>query len=181
MAEFLDQGWIQVGALLVAMMVAWIGLRTARTAEKAAEAQLDAVHASVIGQAIDDYQRLGKDMATLVDWYRSTIEEGQDFIEVYRGDREGVEHVSSARRNVRLYFQKCAQLLSSGSISAKVFHAIAYKKGLNILNRVVIPLEQLKLQGEQQFFDENPEMKIYRTDKYKQCGDGKFTFERLNR
>lgn len=181
MIEFLTRDWIELGALLVAIVVAAIGLRTAKTAEKAAEAQLDAVHASAISQAIDDYQRLGPDMALLVDWYRSTIEADQDFLEVYRNNREAVDRVSSARRNVRLYFQKCAQLLSAGSISPKVFDVIAYKKGLNILNRLVIPLEQMKLDGKQRFFDENPEMKIYQTERYRKCGDGQFTFERLNR
>jgi hypothetical protein len=42
----------------------------------------DAVHASAISQAEEDYQRLGRDMETLVDWYRSTVEEGANFLEV---------------------------------------------------------------------------------------------------
>ncbi len=172
---------IELGTLAIALIVAWTGLRAGKTAEKAAEAQLDAVHASVIGTTIDDYQRLGRDMATLIDWYRETQSEGQNFLEVYASDRAGVDHISGARRNVRLYFQKCAQLLSSGSISPKVFHAIAYKKGLNVLHRIVIPLEHLKLRDEQSFFDENSEMKIYQAGKYQQWGDGLFTFERLNR
>ena len=181
MGEFITKDWIEIGALIIALIVAWTGLRAGRTAEKAANAQLDAVHASVIGQAIDDYQRLGRDMATLVDWYRSTLEDGTDFLQVYANDRDGVDHISGARRNVRLYFQKCAQLLSSDSISPKVFHAIAYKKGLNILHRIVIPLEQLKLLDERAFYESNPEMKIYLTRQYTQHGDGLFTFERLNR
>ena len=100
---------------------------------------------------------------------------------MYANDRAGVDHISGARRNVRLYFQKCAQLLSSGSISPKVFHAIAYKKGLNVLHRVVLPLEHLKLGDEQVFFEQNNEMKVYQSNQYKQWGDGLFTFERLNR
>ena len=135
----------------------------------------------MISQAIDDYQRLGRDMATLIDWYRDSKKEGRDFLEVYASDRAGVDHISGARRNVRLYFQKCAQLLNSGSISPKVFHAIAYKKGLNVLHRIVLPLEHMKLTDEQVFFDENAEMKIYQTCQYQQWGDGLFTFERLNR
>ena len=63
----------------IAILVAWTGLRAGKTAEKAAEAQLDAVHASVIGQAIDDYQRLGRDMATLIDWYRYDERRGTRF------------------------------------------------------------------------------------------------------
>ena len=179
MNELLTREWIELGALIIAMIVAWTGLRAGKTAKKAAEAQIDAVHASVIGRAIDDYQRLGRDLAALVDWYRSTIEDGTEFLEVYASDRDGVDHISGARRNVRLYFQKCAQLLSSESISPRVFHAIAYKKGLNVLNRIVIPVEQLKLQDNQGFFDENPEMKVYQSSEYKQCGDGLFTFERM--
>ncbi|HUS97592.1 MAG TPA: hypothetical protein VMX97_12700 [Hyphomicrobiaceae bacterium] len=179
--ESITSNWVEIGALIVAIIVALTGLRTAKTAEKAAEAQLDAVHASAISQAIDDYQRLGRDMETLVDWYRSTVEADKDFLEVYAGDRDGVDHVSGARRNVRLYFQKCAQLLSSGSISSRVFHAMAHKKGLNILHRIVVPLEQLKLQDSMTFFEENPEMKIYLGSGYKKHGDGLFTFERLNR
>jgi hypothetical protein len=181
MVEFATREWIELGALVIAIIVALTGLRTAKTAEKAAEAQLDAVHALAIGQTIDDYQRLGRDMETLVDWYRSTLEEGTDFLEVYAKDRDGVDHVSGARRNVRLYFQKCAQLLSSGSISQRVFHAIAYKNGLNILNRIVLPLEQLKLQSSVNYFDENPEMKVYQGTNYNKHGDGLFTFERMNR
>ena len=181
MLELVAKELIEIGALIVAIIVAWTGLRTAKTAEKSAEAQLDAVHASAIAQAIDDYQRLGRDMAMLVDWYRSTKEEGKDFLEVYASDREGVDNISGARRNVRLYFQKCAQLLSSGSISSKVFHAMAYKKGLNILHRVVIPLEQFKLGDNSDFFDENSEMNVFQGAQYLKHGDGLFTFERLNR
>ena len=181
MIELSMKDAIELGALLIAILVAWTGLRAGKTAEKAAEAQLDAVHASVIGQAIDDYQRLGRDMATLIDWYRLTKEERRDFLDVYASDRDGVDHISGARRNVRLYFQKCAQLLNSGSISPKVFQAIAYKKGLNILHRIVIPIENLKLKDEQAFFEQNGEMKIYQTKQYRQWGDGLFTFERLNR
>ncbi len=181
MFDLVTKEWIQIGSLIVAIIVAWTGLRTAKTGEKSAEAQLDAVHASAISQAIDDYQRLGKDMAMLVDWYRSTQEEGKDFLEVYAGDREGVDSISGARRNVRLYYQKCAQLLSSGSISPRVFQAMAYKKGLNIFQRVVIPLEQFKLGDSTDFFDENPEMRVYQSEQYLKHGDGLFTFERLNR
>ncbi|MCP4934496.1 MAG: hypothetical protein GY927_09900 [bacterium] len=179
--ELLTKDWIEFGALAIAVIVAWTGLRAGKTAEKAAEAQLDAVHASVISQAIDDYQRLGRDMATLIDWYRDIQKEGQNFLEVYASDRAGVDHISGARRNVRLYFQKCAQLLSSGSISPKVFQVIAYKKSLNVLHRIVIPLEHLKLKDEQVFFEQNSEMKIYQTKQYQQWGDGLFTFERLGR
>ena len=181
MLELVTREWIQLGALAVAIIVAWTGLRTAKTGEKAAEAQLDAVHASAIGQAIDDYQRLGRDMETLVDWYRSTVEKNEEFLEIYANNRDDVDHVSGARRNLRLHFQKSAQLLSAGAISPKVFHAIAYKKGLNILHRIVIPLEQLKLQSSESFFDENPEMKIYQAPIYKKHGDGLFTFERMKR
>ena len=181
MFDIFAKDWIEIGALMVAIIVAWTGLRTAQTSKKSAEAQLDAVHASAIAQAIDDYQRLGKDMVALVDWYRSIEQEGKNFLEVYARDREAVNHISSARRNVRLYFQKCAQLLSSGSISARVFHSMAYKKGLNILHRVVIPLEQLKLDDSAMFFEENPEMMVYRTTQYLKHGDGLFTYERLNR
>jgi len=181
MFDFAVKEWIEIGALIIAMIVAWTGFRTAKTAEKSAEAQLDAVHASAIAQAIDDYQRLGRDMATLIDWYRATREDGKDFLEVYAGDRDGVDHVSSARRNVRLYFQKCAQLLSSGSVTRRVFHTMAHKKGLNVLHRVVIPLEQLKLGRSGDFFEENPEMQIYQDAQYLKHGDGLFTFERLNR
>lgn len=173
--------WLELGALLIAIIVAWTGLRAGRAAEKSAEAQLDAVHASVIGQAIDDYQRLGRDMATLIDWYRECAEKGTDFLEVYRKDRDGVDHVSGCRRNVRLYFQKCAMLLSSGAITERVFDTIAYKKGLNVLHRIVIPLEQLKLNDKDSFFIENPAMKIYQSERYKQHGDGLFTYERLGR
>ena len=179
--ELLTKDWIEFGALAIAMIVAWTGLRAGKTAEKAAEAQLDAVHASVISQAIDDYQRLGRDMAVLIDWYRDTQSEGQNFVEVYANARAGVDHISGARRNVRLYFQKCAQLLSSGAISPKVFHDIDDKKGLNVLHRVVLPLEHLKLGDEQVFFEQNNEMKVYQSNQYKQWGDGLFTFERLNR
>ena len=52
--------WVELGALLIAIIVAWTGLRAGKAAEKSAEAQLDAVHASVIGEAINDYQRLAQ-------------------------------------------------------------------------------------------------------------------------
>lgn len=60
MLDIVAKEWIEVGALVVAIIVALTGLRTAKTAEKSAEAQLDAVHAMAIAQAIDDYQRLGR-------------------------------------------------------------------------------------------------------------------------
>lgn len=141
MIEQISKEWIEIGALIIAMVVTWTGLRAGKAAEKSAEAQLDAVHASVISQAIDDYQRLGRDMETLVHWYE---EVGTGFVDIYKNDREGVDHVSGPRRNVRLYFQKCAQLLSAGTISPKVFHGIASKSGLNILHRIVIPIEEVK-------------------------------------
>ena len=172
---------IELGALLVAILVAWTGLRAGKAAEKSAEAQLDAVHASVIGQAIDDYQRMGRDMSDLIDWHRACVEQGADFVEVYRKDRDGVDHISGCRRNVRLYFQKCAMLSRSGAITDKVFHTIAHKKGLNTLHRIVIPLENLKLNNDRSFFDENPEMTIYQNEPYVQHGDGLFTYERLGR
>ena len=195
--------WIELGALFIAIIVAWTGLRAGKAAAKSAEAQLDAVHASVIGQAIDDYQRLGRDMSTLIDWYRecNTNPNAPDdpdvtdatpnvpdvpgdpdnFLKFYKDNRDKVDHISGARRNVRLYFQKCATLLRSGAISPRVFEGIANKKGLNILHRIVIPLEQLKLNDSESFFTENPEMQIYRTPPFLKHGDGLFTYERLGR
>lgn len=58
---------------------------------------------------------------------------------------------------------------------------MAHKKGLNILHRIVIPLEQLKLDDSAAFFDENPEMIVFQGAQYAKHGDGLFTFERLNR
>ena len=194
--------WIELGALSIAIIVAWTGLRAGKAAAKSAEAQLDAVHASVIGQAIDDYQRLGRDMATLIDWYRecntnsdtpgalndpdapgapNVPGDPDNFLKFYKDNRDKVDHISGARRNVRLYFQKCATLLRSGAISPRVFEGIANKKGLNILHRIVIPLEQLKLNDSESFFTENPEMKIYRNSPFLKHGDGLFTYERLGR
>jgi len=176
MLEQFSKEWVEIGALIVAIVVAWIGLRAGKEAEKSAEAQLDAVHATVISQAIDEYQKLGRDMETLVHWYE---EVGDNFVNIYINDPEGVDHVSGPRTNVRLYFQKCAQLLSAGTITPKVFRTIANKSGLNILHRIVIPIERAK-KGDADFFESNPEMKIYEAE-YKKFGDGPFTFERLVR
>jgi len=51
----------------------------------------------------------------------------------------------------------------------------------DILHRIVIPLEQLKLDDAHRFFDENPAMQIYLTEPFKLHGDGLFTYERLDR
>ncbi len=176
MLETLSKEWIEAGALLVAMIVAWTGLRTAKTAEKAAEAQLDAVHATVLSQSIDDYQRLGRDMEALIHWYHECIQKEASFVEIYANERESVDHISGARRNVRLYFQKCAQLLSAGTITRQVFHVMVHKGGLNTLHRIVVPLEQLK--QNESFFDDHPEMRVYLEPQYHKHGDGLFTFER---
>ena len=80
MSELGNQNWTELGALAVAVIVALTGLYTAKVAAKSAEAQLDAVHAAAISQSVDDYQRLGTDLKTLIVWFEET---GADFVEVY--------------------------------------------------------------------------------------------------
>jgi hypothetical protein len=179
MSELGYQNWTELGALAVAVIVALTGLYTAKVAAKSAEAQLDAVHALAISQSVDDYQRLGTDLKILINWFQEIEEAGACFVQEYSSGfgPQRVE-ISGARRNVRLYFQKCAQLLTSGAITKQVFNTIAYKHGLNVLDRIVIPLEQNKFGPEMDFYDAYPEMQIFKERKYKKFGDGFFSYER---
>ena len=103
------------------------------------------------------------------------------FVQVYQSDvGQEREAISAARRKIILYFQKCAQLLRSGSITKQMFDTIAFKHGLNVLQRIVIPLEEAKFGDEVDFYEAYPEIQIFQEPQYAKHGDGLFSFERKN-
>jgi len=127
-----------VGAAIFAGWAAW----EARNAAKASRA---AIEAQVVYSAMSDYFQpaMAEALRILRAWAKK---HGSNFAAVWLqefkdGKPEAVE-VDRARRQLKGFFVKAAQLHSGGLIGDKALRALAYVHGLNLYYDVVVPLDR---------------------------------------